>query len=594
MTKKAHKYLHTLIFLLKKKLTSGQYMILWSFIVGLSAGLLAVILKTVAHYLQHLLTESYKSNDFNYIIIVFPLAGIVLTITYIRFFLKNKFGSGSAHILHSIAKKSSFVEKETIYSHVISSALTVGFGGSVGLESPIVVAGAAVGSNYGRVMLMNYKERTLLLASGAAAGISAVFNAPIAGVMFALEVLLTDITISGFIPIIIASAAGALCSNIILQEKILLSFNLHSPFDYENIPFYVGLAIVTSLFSLFYARVFLKVEKSFKKGKARTYPKAIVGGILLGLIILIFPPLFGEGYESIKILASGNPERILDNTFFSFLQDNNLFLILFIAVIGLLKAFAASITVGSGGNGGNFAPSLFGGAFLGFAFAKILALFGINIPVFNFIIVGMAGVLTGIMYAPLTGIFLIAELTGGYQLIIPLMLVSTLTYAIVKHFEPYSLDKRDLAEEGNLLTYNRDKNILTMLELSSLIETNFKIVPHNANINQLVDIISHSKRNIFPVVDGDNNLIGIISLDEIREFLFEMSVYKDMLALELVSKPPAVVEFDEHMDSVMEKFDETGAWNLPVVKEKKYVGFISKSSVFSKYRNKLISDYSQE
>ena len=594
MAKKDRKFFHVLILLLKKKLTSGQYMILWSIIVGLSTGLLAVLLKTVAHYLQHLLTESFKSNNFDYVIILFPLAGILLSITYIRFFLKNRFGGGSGPILHSIAKKSSLVEKETIYSHVISSALTVGFGGSVGLESPIAVAGAAVGSNYGRVILMNYKERTLLLASGAAAGIATVFNAPIAGVMFALEVLLTDITISGFIPIIIASASGALCSNIILQEKILLSFNFHSPFNYENVPFYILLAVIASLFSIFYARSFLKVEKIFKKGKERTYPKAIIGGILLGLIILVFPPLFGEGYESIKVLASGSPERILDNTFFYFLKGNNLFLILFITVIALLKTFAASLTVSSGGNGGNFAPSLFSGAFLGFAFAEILSLLGINVPVFNFIIVGMAGVLTGIMYAPLTGIFLIAELTGGYQLIIPLMLVSVLTYAIVKHFEPYSLDKKDLAEEGNLLTYNRDKNILTMLELSSMIETNFKVVSHNANIEQLANIISHSKRNIFPVVDEENNLAGIISLDEIREFLFEMSVYKDMLALELMSKPPAVIEFNEHMDSVMEKFEETGAWNLPVVKNKKYVGFISKSSVLSKYRNKLISDYSNE
>ncbi len=409
-------------------------MILWSFIVGLTAGLLAVSLKTLVHYVQYFLTGYYKYEYLNYIIIILPLAGILLTISFIKFFLKDKFGKGSAHILHSIAKKSSFVEKETIYSHIISSAFTVGFGGSVGLESPIVVTGSAVGSNFGRVILMNYKERTILLASGAAAGIAAVFNAPIAGVMFALEVLMTDITITAFIPIIIASAAGALCSNIILQEKILLSFSLRHPFDYKNIPFYIGLGIITSLFSIFYARSFLKIEKLFKKGKKRTYTKAIIGGILLGVIILVFPPLYGEGYESIKILASNNPERILDNSFFTFFKGNEIFLIIFIAVIGLVKVIAASITIGSGGNGGNFAPSLFSGSFIGFAYSKLFWMMGIQLPVFNFIIVAMAGVLTGIMYAPLTGIFLIAEVTGGYQLIIPLMIVSTMTYAIVKAF----------------------------------------------------------------------------------------------------------------------------------------------------------------
>lgn len=582
-------YYDNLISWLKKHLSSRQFLVISSIMVGLTAGLAAVLLKTVVHYIQIFLSRDYYNQYQKYFFLILPIIGILLTVGYIRIFLKDNFGRGTGHILHTISRKSSLVEKKNMYSHIVTSALTVGFGGSVGLEAPIVVTGSAIGSNYGRINKLNYRERTLLLASGAAAGIAAVFNAPIAGVMFALEVLVPEVTISAFIPFIIASATGALCSKIILQEEILFFIIVKEPFNYYNIPLYILLGIFTGLFSVYYARTFRKVENILDYFKHKGFIKVAIGGVLLGFIIFLFPPLYGEGYESIKLLATGKAGDLLQNSLFENLSSNKWFVIMFIGLVAFVKVVATSLTLGSGGNGGNFAPSLFVGGFLGNFFAKLFnQISAYQVPETNFTIVGMAGILTGVMYAPLTGIFLIAEITGGYDLMIPLMIVSAFTYAIVRHFEPYSMDTRDLAHKGHLLTSNKDKNVLTLLNISEIIESDFKTLRSNASFVELTDIIAHSKRNIFPVVDMENNLLGIITLESIREILFELDEYKEVLAIELMSKPPAVISMDETMSSVMKKFDETGAWNLPVVNNGKYVGFVSRSSLLTKYRNQII------
>lgn len=572
---------------LSTKLTPKQILVVSSILVGLTAGMAAVILKTAVYYIHHFITSDYNI-PYQYILYtVFPLIGILITVWFVQKHLQGKLGRGTANILHAIAKKGSFLPKDQMYSHVVTSAITVGLGGSAGLESPIVVTGSAIGSNYAKTHHINYKDRTLLLACGAAAGIAAAFNAPIAGVLFALEVLLFDVSITAFIPLIIAAAAGALLSRIILKEDSLLSFKTILPFDYHNVPYYIILGLLAGFVSVYYSRVYIKIESFLKPKRKKVYKKAIFGGVCLAILILFFPSLFGEGYESIKSLAEHNPEKLFEHSILSvFITKWSI--VIFILMAMFLKTVAAAITIGSGGNGGNFAPTLFVGAYLGFAFSYMLNLLGItSAPTGNFTLVAMAGILSGVFHAPLTAIFLIAELTGGYELMIPLMIVSSCSYMICKYFEPYSMDVKRLAKRGNIFTADKDKNILTSLKLSGLIETDFQLVSPYATLGELVEMISSSKRNIFPVV-SNGALLGVIVLDNVREIMFKHDMYDTVYAKELMRKPPATISVDERMEFVMKKFDETGAWNLPVLNDGKYVGFISKSSIFVQYRNQLI------
>lgn len=582
------------LFFLRKKLSHRQFIIFSSILVGLSAGFAAIVLKTLVHNIQSFLTNDFHIRYQDYLYLIFPLIGISLTVLFVKYILKGKFGKGAAHVLYYISRKFSLLERRTTYSHMVTSALTVGFGGSAGLEAPIVVTGAAIGSNYARVNTTEYRDRTLLLACGSAAGIAAVFDAPIAGMMFAAEILISELTISSIVPLIIAAATGALCSRAILQEQILLYFKLNSPFNYANVPYYILLGILAGLISIYYARVFYKVENRFHKLKDKALLKALIGGILLAVLVFLFPPLFGEGYASIKYLANGDLNNLLLDSFVAQISTNEWFLLSIIGVITLVKAFATSITLSSGGNGGSFAPSLFVGAFLGFFFSRFVNLSKIDqLPEENFTLVGMAGILSGIMYAPLTGVFLIAEITGGYQLMIPLMIVSASSYIIVKHFEPYSMDTRELAQRGDLIVGNRDKAILTMLHINDIIEKDFNIVLSSLTIKELMEIIAQSKRNVFPVVSSDNRFLGIIRFENLRGMLFELETFKDVLAIELMEQPPAIIQYDEEMSSVMKKFDETSAWNLPVLQQGKYIGFVSKSSIFTRYRTELLSHYKE-
>jgi CIC family chloride channel protein len=588
MMKKILKVYELFINWLSDKLTPKQILVVSSILVGLTTGIVAVILKTVVYYIHLALTFDYHIPFQYFFYLIFPTIGILITVWFTKKYLKGKLGRGTANILHAIAKKSSFLPLDQMYSHVVTSAITVGFGGSAGLEAPIVVTGSAIGSNYAKTHHINYKDRTLLLACGAAAGIAAAFNSPIAGVLFALEVLLVDVSITAFIPLIIAAATGALLSKIILQENTLFAFKEIQPFDYYNVPFYIILGLLSGFVSVYYARVYTKIEGFLKPKKKKVYRKAILGGVILAVLILFFPSLFGEGYNSIKDLSDLNPEKIFEHSILSHFVAQKWLLLLFIVLTMFFKTIAAAVTIGSGGNGGNFAPSLFVGAYLGFSFAYLLNMLHIaNLPVSNFTLVAMAGILSGVFHAPLTAIFLIAELTGGYDLMIPLMIVSASSYILSKYFEPYSMDIKRLAKKGHIFTADKDRNILTALEIAELIEKDFQIVSPYDTLGELVEVVAHSKRNIFPVVTNEM-LVGVIVLDNIREVMFKHEMYNKVYVKELMRKPLETLSVDERMELVMKKFDETGAWNLPVLKDGKYLGFISKSSIFVQYRNRLI------
>ena len=555
-------------------------------LVGLASGLVAVLLKTLVHYLQHWIA-AIPFSRFSYLL--FPVIGLLLCVFIIRQFFGGEIQKGIAMVLKAIARKSSFIPLNHTYLHVITSSITVGLGGSAGLEAPIVATGSAVGSNLGRISDLNYQERTLMIACGAAAGISAVFNAPIAGVIFAIEVLLAETVVSYFIPLIIASVVGVLCSKIILAEASLFNFVLKQNFDYKNIPWYILLGIFAGFISLYYSKAYKAVEGKLHQSKKNAYKKAIIGGVLLIALYFLLPPLFGEGYDSIKTVANGTLETFTDNSRVFSLLNNNWGLIAFTASIILFKPVAAAITIGSGGNGGNFAPSLFTGSYLGFFFSKLLNNFPwAKIPEGNFSLVGMAGVLSGVMYCPLTAIFLIAEITNGYELFIPLMVVSSISFFIVKSYEPFSMDTKKLALEGQIFTHKKEKNILTSISLEEMITDDYKTISIDKKLKDLVEIIKNSERNIFAVIDDKERFVGIIELNDVKQKIFQPDRFGSVSIRSLMKRPSAILQQGQDMHTVMEKFDITQSWYLPVLnKERKFIGFISKTKLFSKYREIL-------
>jgi CIC family chloride channel protein len=573
---------------LQHRLSERQFFILSSILVGLTSGLAAVVLKSLVHFINVSVTQDI-ALPFQFSIYLFlPFVGLLFSVLYVQRFHRNTFEKGTVFVLYSITRKSSLIAPFHMVAHMITSALTIGFGGSSGLEAPIATTGSAIGSNYARTYHLNYRQRTLLLSCGAAAGVAAAFNAPIAGVLFAIEVLLIDISASAFIPLIIASATGALCSNIILHDGILLSFKSQLPFNSSNVPFYIFLGIGAGIISYYHSSVFLAMDRWFTKWK-NPYLKVILGGSILALLILLFPPLFGEGYSNVIALSEQNTQQLFNTSILKDLITNDWWILLFVGMTMLVKTVAVGATICSGGNGGNFAPSLMTGAFLGYLFSRTVNLIGLgNIPVSNFTLVAMAGVMSGVLHAPLTAIFLIAEVTGGYGLMIPLMLVSAISYTVAKFLEPESIESKKLAERGAALIHDRDKKILSDLSLNSLTEKNFEAVNDQDMLRDLIRVIEKSTRNIFPVTAQDGKLVGVIELNAVRDIMFNTEVYDKVRVIELMRKPPAVIELGESMDDVMKKFDSTDSWNLPVTDQGKYVGFISKSSIFNNYRSQLI------
>lgn len=572
-----------------RTISDNNFTLMVAGVIGLIAGLAAVILKSTVHAIQAFLERNIDITGFNYLYLGFPLVGILITVVVARYILREHLGHGITQILYAISKNSSILRRTQMYSRMITSAITVGFGGSVGLEAPIVVTGSAIGSNFGRLVHLDYKKRTLLIGCGAAGAISAIFNSPIAGVIFAIEVIMTEVKISKFIPILIASVCGQLVSISLLGEDILFSFKLTDPFKASDAPYYLLLGMFCGIISLYFTRAMYKVEAAIKTIK-ESFSRALIGGLGLAIIIFTFPPIYGEGYESIKDLLAGRQLDLFDRTIFQPLETNQIMLMIFLFAILMVKPVATALTIGAGGSGGIFAPSLFMGGVAGFFFTQVINTLipGLSISASNFTLVGMCGVLSGVLHAPLTGIFLIAEITSGYVLFVPLMLVSAISYSTISYFEKYSIYTKKLIEKGDLIQYDRDRIVLSLIDLKKVMETDLLLIKPEATLGEMVELVKKSKRNIFPVVNDRGELEGIVTLDDIREIMFDNDKYEDVIVKAIMQVPPAHVTPQEKMQSVMNKFELTQAWNLPVIEDGKYLGFVSKSRIFNAYRTKLI------
>lgn len=564
-----------------------------SVLIGFLGGISAVIIKNSVHFIQELITTGFTKNIHNYLYFIFPLVGLFLTYLIIKYILKKPVGHGVSGVLYAISKKNSIIKFFGVYSSIITSALTVGFGGSVGLEGPTVGTSSAVGSNVGRLFKLDYKTTTLLIGCGAVGAMSGIFNAPIAALVFALEVFMFDLTLASMIPFLVASVSAALTSRMMLGDNVLFNILIQDQFTANNVPFYILLGIFTGLISVYFNKVFWFIEDFFKKIK-KPFTRLMIGGVLLGLLIFFIPPLYGEGFITIKKLFSDNYIDIVNNSIFYNYKDNTLLIIGLLFALMLLKVVASALTFGAGGVGGVFAPSLFVGATGGFVFAKILNHFGLtSLSESNFTLVGMAGLIAGVLHAPLTSLFLIAEITSGYELITPLMITATIAYLTSKYFVPHSIYNMQLAKRGELITRHKDKAVLTLMNLQSEVEKDFSLISPDASLGDLVKIVANSKRNLFPVVDNDGVLNGIITLDHIRDIMFKPELYKEVYINSLMIQPITCVNSTDTMDVVMKKFSETNAWNLPVIDDGKYVGFVSKSKLFNAYRKMLIN-FSEE
>ncbi|GEN70644.1 MULTISPECIES: chloride channel protein [Chryseobacterium] len=578
---------------LNNRLSRNQFLVLSGILVGCTAGLAGVVLKTLVHTIHNFITHKVHFEYQILFYIVFPFLGIVLTTAIVLTLFKGQDRKGIGAILYEIAQNSSIVASVKMYSQIIQSAVTVGLGGSAGLESPIAVTGAAIGSNYAQTYRLSYKERTLLLAAGATAGIASAFNAPIAGIMFAFEILLTGVVFTDFIPLVVAAVCGSLLSRILLQEDVLFRFYTREPFNYKNVPYYLILGIVTGLYARYFVVISQKVEHFIKGLKLSRMRKAMFGGLVLSLLCVLFPPLFGEGYETVKAFTNGSTHSIIRNSFFRYFEIGDWTIIIFLVLVCLLKAFATSFTIFSGGNGGNFAPSLFAGGTVGYLFAVVCQHIGFtDVPVTNLVLVGMAGAMSGVLYAPLTAIFLIAESSFGYDLFIPLMIVSIISYLIAKWFSPISPELESLADQGKIFTNKHDKNLLFALRTEDFIDKYSETIHENASITILFEQVKNGTKNIFAATDEAGKLKGILTLDDIRPYLFNKEADSSMTVAQIMKAPPAVIHRDNKPLEILQIFDDTGVWNLPVTSENNdFIGFISKSSILMSYRQ-LLKEYS--
>lgn len=576
-------------FLAKTLLSERNFIYLSSVAVAVSCALAVIVLKSFAHNVFIFANYANQYLKLPYANSTFPIIGIVLTVFVVKKFLDGSIEKGSSRILYAVAKKGGILPKKQMYAQIITSSLTVGLGGSAGLESPITITGAAFGSNFAQKYRLSQKDRILLLACGVAAGIGAAFNAPIAGVLFAIEVVLTDVSISAFIPIIISAATGALVSEILLSQDVLLSFKQDLTFNFHNTPYYIVLGILAGFVSVFHARNFRRVEHFFNRYRTNSYKRALIGASMLAVLIFFFPTLFGEGYESIKTLSSTHPEVVLDNTLLENFENKPWILLAFVGMIVFLKSFATGLTLGSGGNGGNFAPSLFVGSYLGFFVAKSIHLLGLSdhVSVANFTIVGMAGILSGLFHAPLTAIFLIGEITGGYELMVPLMIVSSISFAVSKQFEKHSMDVKTLADRGEVFTSDKDKNILQSIDVLKLVDIEIKTISLNKTLENLIEQLSTCHQVIIPVVDDRNKLLGIIDFEMIRPIIFNPYRIKFTTIEEVMTQPLEIINHDDGMECIMEKFERTQSEVLVVIKNGKFYGIISKIDILEAYREKL-------
>ncbi|MGD9874375.1 MAG: chloride channel protein [Kiritimatiellia bacterium] len=567
-----------------------QFILVLSLMVGVVSSLAAFLLKSSIQFIQHILTSDLSREDMSYWYLVFPVTGIILTALFVRYMVKDDISHGITRILYAISQKRSILKLHNTWTSLVGSSLTIGFGGSVGAEAPIVLTGSAMGSNLGRLFRMDQKTIMLLVGCGAAGAIAGIFKAPMAGLVFTLEVLMLDMTLTAIVPILVSSVTATACSYILSGKSFVFEFGTYEPFMVARIPYLVLLGIVCGLVSLYFTRGMNRLENIFRRVRNPYRRIALCGGIL-SLLIFLFPPLYGQGYETVEALLNGRSASVLDQSLFRGLHDHAWAMIAYLALIVFFKVFASAATNGAGGVGGIFAPTLFIGCLTGFVVVRVFNVFGFDLPEGNSALAGMSGLMSGVMHAPLTGIFLIAELTGGYNLFMTLMIVSTCSYLTIIMFEKHSLYAMRLAEKGELITHDKDKAVLTLLKTENVLETDLTELAPAMTLGELVKVISTSKRNIFPVVNPDTReLLGVLSLDEIRSIMFQPDLYSEYTVEKLMNAPPATIRRDFSMEKVMRTFEETGAWNLPVVDwQKRYVGFVSKSKIFSLYRHVLVN-----
>lgn len=587
-------FVEIFLFWIRERLTRSQFLILSGILVGLTAGLAGVLLKVIVHHIQLFISNDLPFERRIFVYAIFPLLGIVLTSLIVKYFFNSNEDKELSHVLLDISKHRSRVKSSKMFSQIIQSAVTVGFGGSVGLETPIAVTGSAIGSNYSQRYRLGFKERTLLLASGAAAGIAAAFNAPIAGVMFAYEILLTGLVFTDFIPLVIAAICGSLLSTIILKEDALFNLHAREVFDYGNVVFYIVLGVLTGFYARYFLIVGQKVHHFFERFKQKILLKALIGGALLSMLCVIFPPLFGEGYINIRILHDGSVENLIDQSLFRYLGSSDWIIIIFLACTLFMKAFATSITLGGGGNGGNFAPSLVAGGLLGYLFGFVLQMMGLpDVPITNLMLVGMAGVMSGALYAPLTGIFLIAETSSGYDLFIPLMTVSVIAYVINRSFSPISPAYAKLADKGEIFTTRQDQNILAHISLRSCLNSSSLVISTADTMEEVLSKFRKSNQNTLAVVDNDNQFWGILNREQLRPFLLGDKPTNVTSVSKLATSPSFTVTLADSVMKVTKMFDEADVWQLPVLdKDRKFQGFVSRSKILNNYRKRL-KDYSE-
>lgn len=570
-----------------RRFSEKQLLFILAVVTGIVVGIAGHLLKESIHFVQNLVTNWGNTANVNYLYLFFPAAGIILTVLFVKYWVKDNISHGVTKIFYAISRGESRIKRHNCYTSVVSSSITIGFGGSVGAEAPIVLTGAAIGSNIGQFMRLKYNYITLLLGCGAAAAIAAVYKAPIAGFAFVLEVLMLELTFTSVVPLLIASVTAATTTYILVGIEPFFG-NITPGFDLWNVPYYAILGIAGGFASYYFSKTTMWIEGRFAAINS-TVRKIVIGGSILGLLIFIFPPLYGEGYGLIENLLDGQIDEIFNHSLFYNIQSNFSTLALYALGILIFKVIAMTMTNASGGVGGTFAPSLFVGAMLGFIFAiTVNHFFGTTLPISSFTLVGMAAVMSGVMKAPITSMFLVAELTGGFQLFLPLMLTSAVSFALSYYFDPYSIYTKRLALRGELLTHNKDDNTMQFMRTSALIETDFVKVNYSGKLKDVITAVETSPRNLFAVIDNKQRLMGIITLDDIRGDMFKPAKWERVPLTEYMSQPPERIYEDEEIRSVVEKFENSRAWNLPVVTDDGiYCGFISKSRLMTAYREQL-------
>lgn len=572
----------------ERHVSQRQFILVLSFLVGVISSFAAFVLKHFIEFIQHLLTSGFDADSFNWLYLIYPVVGIFITGLFIRNVVRDDISHGVTKVLYSISRRQGKIRAHNMWSSLIASGITIGFGGSVGAESPIVFTGSAIGSNLARFFKMDQKVMMLLIGCGAAGAVSGIFKAPIAGLVFTLEVLMLDLTMSSLLPLLISSVTAVTLSYLLTGTDAMFHFQLDDAFSVSRVPYVILLGVVCGLVSLYFTHVTTTIEGFFRRFK-NPYVKLSLGGSVLSVLIFLFPPLYGEGYDMINHLINGSSaDVILNNSLF---YGHARLLFLYMLLIIIFKAFASTVTNCGGGCGGIFAPSLFLGCISGYLFAGVCNMFGFGevLPDKNFALFGMAALMSGVFHAPLTGIFLIAELTGGYDLFLPLMIVSASSYLTVRVFDSNNIYAMRLAQRGELITHHKDHAVLTILKVEDVIERNFMKVDPDMNLGALTAVVAKTKRNIFPVVNSAEKLVGVVHMDDIRHMMFRQELYHRFTVVQLMRDVPVRLSIDEPMEAVMRKFEETQAWNLPVEDANgNYIGFISKSAIFTAYRKTLL------